>query len=57
MQELVSLLRKELVELGKVRVKGNKICSEMASVPRKIRQHQLSKAVTKLCKVGNGDYE
>ena len=53
----MSLLRKELVELGKVRVKGNQIRKGMASVPRKNKQHQLGKAVTKLCKVGNGDYK
>ncbi|PKU32159.1 hypothetical protein llap_17537 [Limosa lapponica baueri] len=52
-----SLLRKELVDLGRVRVKGTQICKEMVSVSRENKQLQHSKAMTELCKVGNGDYE
>lgn len=53
MQQLVSLFRKELIELGKVGVKENKLCNEMVSVPRKNRQHKVSEAVTKFHKVEN----
>lgn len=35
MQRLVSLFGKELIEIGKVRVRENKLSNETVSVPRK----------------------